>query len=90
MELAGSHEGAAATPGRREMSKKAAFARALALLSCACAHNQLVVHHTAKNKTGVLDASYFHVSDSEDESVIHQILFTIFRFVEIRVRDEFW
>ena len=31
----------------------------------------------------VLDASDFHVGDSENESVIHQVLFTLFRFVEI-------
>ena len=36
-----------------------------------------------------LDTSDFHVGDSENESVIHQVLFVLFRFVEIRVRDEF-
>ena len=31
----------------------------------------------------VLDASDFRVGDFENESVIHQVLFTLFRFVEI-------
>ena len=35
------------------------------------------------HQTSVLDASDFHVGDSENECVIHQVLFTLFRFVEI-------